>query len=215
MRKWTGYCLKNWLSENHGQPYAPEYKVKRLLDRCGTLLLRDVPKGGQDTLTSYKEMIVGNREISVSACPGGYAEMLENGALVIGNASADDRLQYALLTEKLDSRGRSDQETDASKGQEKKITRFDRLEAIRRDHPGCEMQGCRVDVDGVFFFREARYQINAECARYASKKTRYGDQYDMDYVIAAALPNGVVLFADQDGCTIDYAMITRYEAVME
>lgn len=77
------------------------------------------------------------------------------------------------------------------------------------------MQGCRVDVDGVYFFRETPYQIDGACAQYAPKKTRYGDQYDMDRVIAIALSNGEVIFADQDGHMIDSAMITRCEAVMK
>lgn len=100
LKAWTNYCLKNWLSENHAQPYAPEHKVKRLLDRCGTLLLRDVPKGERDTLTSYKEMMIGSREVSVSDCPEGIAQMFEDGAVDVGNASADDRLRYSLLMEK-------------------------------------------------------------------------------------------------------------------
>ena len=54
LKPWQGYCLKNWLNENHAQIYAPEHKVKRLLDRCGTLLLRDAPPGHHDTLTSYE-----------------------------------------------------------------------------------------------------------------------------------------------------------------
>ena len=79
LKPWAAYCLNNWLSDNHEQMDAPEHKVKRLLDRCGTLLLRDVPPGNRDTLTSYKEMTVGSREINLSACPEGIAEMAESG----------------------------------------------------------------------------------------------------------------------------------------
>ena len=189
--------------------------MKRLLDRCGTLLLRDVPKGDQDTLTSYKEMMVGSREISVSDCPEGIADMCESGKPDIANESADDRLRYSLLTEKLDARGRVELKAGESKQREKRTTRFSRLEAIRRDHPGCVMLGCRVDVDGVFFFRETPYRINSACAQYAPRKTRYGEQYDMDRATAIALPNGKVFFADQDGRIIDSKMITRCKAVTE
>ncbi len=76
LKPWNEYCMKNWLSENHEQSFAPEHRVKRLLDRCGTLLLRDVPQEERDTLTSYKEMVIGRREISVTCCPAAVAECM-------------------------------------------------------------------------------------------------------------------------------------------
>ena len=184
-----------------------------MLDRCGTLLLRDIPKGEQDTLTSYKEMIVGSREISVSDCPEGIAQMAEDGAIDIGSASIDDRQRYALLIEKLDARERIGQAAETSLRRRKRETRFDRLNAIGREYPNCAMHGCRVDVDGVFLFHGDRYRIDGACAQYAPRKTRYGDQYDMDRVIVIACPGGGVIFADQDGRILDQAMIMKCEEV--
>ena len=79
--------------------------MKRLLDRCGTLLLRDVPPGERGTLTSYKEMEVRRREINLSDCPEGLADMIESGDIRLNDLSKDDRARYELLVEQLDSPG--------------------------------------------------------------------------------------------------------------
>lgn len=125
LKPWTKYCLKNWLSANDKQPYAPENKVKRLLDRCGTLLLRDVPKGNRATLTSYKEMMVGSREINISDCPEGIAQLFEEGMTDIAKATPDDRLRYSVLKEKLDALAGDSVEKDKP-CYKKRSTRLDR-----------------------------------------------------------------------------------------
>ena len=150
--------------------------MKRLLDRCGTLLLRDVPPGERGTLTSYKEMEVGRREINLSDCPEGLADMIESGDIRLSDLSKDDRARYELLVEQLDEKPRKMEK-------ERHTTRFDRLEAIRKAHPGCKMDVCRVDVDGRFACGGRRFQVDVAEGRYAAKKTRYGDQYDMDRII--------------------------------
>ncbi len=179
--------------------------MKRLLDRCGTLLLRDVPPDERDTLTSYKEMVVGSREISVSDCPEAIAEMLESGCVQLNQLTSDDRLKYALLTEKLDER------MNLRKAREPRVktsTRFDRLEAIRRMYTGCSLCGCRVDAEGCFEYDGAVYQVDSSEGKYAPRKTRYGDQYDMDRIIVVDVPDGGIHFADQDGYLLDDGMIT-------
>ena len=81
LEPWTGYCLRNWLSEHPDAPYSPEKKVKWLLDRCGTLLLRDVPEDSRDTLTSYKESMIRLREINASDCPPSVSSLLEGSEI--------------------------------------------------------------------------------------------------------------------------------------
>lgn len=195
LKPWTGYCLKNWLSENHAQTYAPEHKVKRLLDRCGTLLLRDVPQAERDTLTSYKEMMIGSRELSASSCPEAIAAMIEHGQANLLELSPDDRLRYQILTENLDARC----DSKASAPKSRASTRFERLEAIRKNHPGCQLMTCRVDVDGSFECRGRMFRVDSNQGKYAPHKTRYGDQYDMDRIIGICCPDGRICFADQDG----------------
>lgn len=204
LKYWSNYCLKNWLSDNHEQPYSPEIKVKRLLDRCGTLLLRDVPPDERDTLTSYKEMIVGSREINVSDCPEAIAEMLESGCVQLNRLTPDDRLRYELLTDKLDEHMVAQKK---KKARARPTTRYERLEAIRRSFPGCSLNGCQVDTDGCFEHNGAVYQVDSTEGKYAPHKTRYGDQFDMDRIIVIEVPDGGVHFADQDGYLMDDAMI--------
>lgn len=55
----------------------------------------------RDTLTSYKEMMVGSREISVSSCPEAIADMLESGKADLNTLSPDDRLRYQLMVDHL------------------------------------------------------------------------------------------------------------------
>lgn len=208
LKPWQGYCLKNWLNENHAQIYAPEHKVKRLLDHCGTLLLRDVPPEYHDTLTSYKEMIIGSREINLSDCPEAITELAESGALALSLLSADDKLRLELLKDRLHARNK-----ETVKEKPRQSTRFDRLEAIRRRYPGCKMEICRVDVDGFFSFGGRNYQVDSTRGKYAPHKTRYGDQYDMDRIIGIQCTDGTVKFADQDGYEMDHEMIEVQEKV--
>lgn len=178
--------------------------MKRLLDRCGTLLLRDVPPDERDTLTSYKEMVVGSREINVSDCPEAIAEMLESGCVQLNRLAPDDRLRYELLKDKLDERMGAQKKKVA---RARTSTRFERLEAIRNAFHGCTFHGCRVDTDGCFEHNGAVYQVDSTEGKYAPHKTRYGDQYDMDRIIAIDVPDGSVHFADQDGYLMDDGMI--------
>lgn len=211
MKPWQGYCLRNWLSFNNPQPNSPEEKVKRLLDRCGTLLLRDVPSEEKDTLSSYKERIVGSREINASDCPEAIAAMLESGYVDRNLLSADDRLKYSMLLDAVESHA-----AGARKKREKKerpSTRFDRIEAIRKANPGCVMETCPVDVEGHFFCFGAQYRVDSTQGKYAPRKTRYGDQYDMDRIIGILRPDGRVLFADQAGYLMAEETITRPEAM--
>lgn len=208
LKPWTGYCLKNWLSENHTQTYAPEHKVKRLLDRCGTLLLRDVPQAKRDTLTNYKEMMIGSRELSASACPEAIADMIESGCADLTRLTPDDRLRYQLLTEQLN--GQYSQKSEAKR---RTSTRFDRLEAIRKRYPGCRLETCRVDVDGCFVCHGRKYRVDSTHGKYAPHKTRYGDQYDMDRIIGICQTDGKISFADQDGYPMEDDLITVMEAM--
>jgi len=182
--------------------------VKRLLDRCGTLLLRDVPPEDRDTLTIYKVMVIGSREISLSDCPEAIAELAESGRLDWNRLSADDKLRYELMKDRMQSCA-----TEKPKKQKKHSTRFDRLEAIRRKYPGCKMITCRVDVDGSFICAGRGYRMDSTRGKYAPRKTRYGDQYDMDRIIGICCADGTVRFADQDGYEVDDEMIEVQEKV--
>lgn len=185
--------------------------MKRLLDRCGTLLLRDVPSEKKDTLTSYKEMVVGSREINASDCPEAIASMLESGCMDRNLLTADDRLKYDMLLDAVENYGAGTEKKRVKKAHQ--LTRFERIEGIRRANPGSVLETCAVDVDGYFLCFGMQYRVDSTHGKYAPRKTRYGDQYDMDRIIGILRPDGRVLFADQDGYLMTEETITRPEAM--
>ena len=190
-----------------GKPGSPEHKIKRFLDCCGYLLLRENPEG---TLTDYEEMMHGSREISVSSCPSWIGDKVDGGGCTLTAGQADEQARFECLLDKLDQR------VEKYKRREKKRrvragTRFDRLEAIRKAHPGCSLTGCRVDVNGAFEYDGKRYRVDSTRGKYAPRDTCYGEQYDMDRIVVIALPGGGKLFADQDGWPVDAEMITELE----
>lgn len=121
--------------------------------------------------------------------------MLESGQVSLNRMMIDDRMKYELLTDKLDAHA----SVKKKKVCDRPTTRFERLEAIRHSFPGCSFNGCRVDTDGRFEHNGAVYQLDSTEGKYASHKTRYGDQYDMDRISVIDVPDGSVHFADQDG----------------
>lgn len=192
------------MNGNSGNALSPEIRVKRLLDRCGTLLLRDIPPDERNTLTSYKEMIAGSREIGFSDCPAELAAMAESGNVCLDMLPREEKQAYRHLTERLDERCGSYLWKRDSK---KSTTRFERLEEIKRAFFGCILNGCQVDTDGCFEYEDIVYQVDSAEGKYAPRKTRYGDQYDMDRIIVIDVPDGSIRFADQDGYLIDDRMI--------
>ena len=155
-------------------------------------------------------MIIGRREINLSDCPEAIAELAKSGALDLSLLSADDKLRFELLKDRL-----HDQNKKTVKEKPLHSTRFGRLEAIRRKYPGCKMEICRVDVDVFFSFGGYNYQVDSPRGKYAPHKTRYGDQYDMDRIIGIQCTDGTVKFADQDGYKMDDEMIKVQEKVNE
>lgn len=73
------------------------------------------------------------------------------------------------------------------------------------------MEICRVDVDGSFSYQRSRYQVDVSEGRYAPKKTRYGDQYDIDRIIVILRRDGSRLFADQNGALLKDELVREVE----
>lgn len=185
--------------------------MKWLLDRCGTLLLRDVPEDSQDTLTSYKESMIRLREINASDCPPSVSSLLE-GSEITQQSLCDTENQS--LNTFLDQLSEWEQVLKKPRKRKEKAhpsTRFERLQAIHKQYPGCQIRLCRVDVNGDFQYDNEQYCVDSTCGKYAPHKTRYGDQYDMDRILVILLPNGSKAFADQDGYLLDAGMVTKIE----
>ncbi len=186
---------------------APENRVKRLLDRCGTLLLRDVPRDERNTLSDYKEVMNDKREISLSDCPCGASFMINDDGEQALSGEHWGRARYEAMLERVDARAKPYEKKDREAKKEQKrarqTTKFSRIADIESKHPGCTCAGYRVDTDNEFDVCGIRYRISSTCEKYAPRHTRYGDQYDMDRVLVFTCPDGRLIFADQDGYLID------------
>ena len=185
--------------------------MKWLLDRCGTLLLRDVPGDSRDTLTSYKESMIRLREINASDCPPCVSSLLEGREITQENLSETENQCLNSFLDHLSEKEQMVRKPREKKEKPRPSTRFERLEAIRRQYPGCQMRLCQVDVNGDFQYENERYRVDSTCGKYAPHKTRYGDQYDMDRILLILLPDGGRAFADQDGYLLDAGMVTKIE----
>lgn len=203
LKPWAGYCHENWLSANHGQAFAPEHKVKRLLDRCGTLLLQDVSPDDRETLSDYKAANRRSREVNMSDCPGCVLELLETGELDTSALNRDERRE---LDEFL--HGAVPEETAEKKHkQPRRETRFDRINQLIKRFPNGRINSENVDTCNQFTYKGKRYELDSRLQQYAPKPTRYGEQYDMDRVMIIECPGGALHFADQDAHEIDDHMV--------
>ena len=100
LRPWTQYCLRHWMSAD-GKPGSAEQRIKRFLDGCAYLLLRDNPEG---TLTDYKEMTRGRNEIDVSSCPAWVGDLLDAGGYSLRGGDIEENARFACLLERLEER---------------------------------------------------------------------------------------------------------------
>ena len=147
--------------------------------------------------------MVGSREISVSSCPEAIADMLESGKVDLKTLSPDDKLRYQLMVDHLQEQCPQERKPTFSKE-----PRFDRLQRIHKQNPGCDLCICRVDTEGDFVYENKNYRVDSTQGKYAPHPTRYGDQYDMDRIIVIHLPDGSLQFADQDGHLLEDQMVT-------
>lgn len=174
------------------------------MDRCGTLLLRDVVAEDRDTLTIYKEEALKNREINMSDCPAIVLQLLETGKLDTASLNCDERRELQAFLN-----GSASDEGDARcKKAKRRETRFERINGLMKRFPGGKLTAVSVDTDNQFYYNDRRFEIDSSLKGYAPRHTRYGDQYDMDRVMVMDCGNGSLHFADQDGYDIEDEMIT-------
>lgn len=83
------------------QARLAEQRIKRFLDGCAYLLLRDAPEG---TLTDYKEIMRGRKEIDVSSCPSWIADRLDAGGHTLSCAAREEQERFQVLLDRLDEK---------------------------------------------------------------------------------------------------------------
>ncbi len=190
---WEEYCLRHWMG--NGEQTESEQRIKRFLDGCAYILLRDNNAG---TLTNYKEMMIGSREISASACPACIADILEGGGASLCMGDEDEIRRFETMLEVMDERAGRNKKKVKRAPKQKRESRFERIECIRREYPGCKLSmPLPVDVEGVFIYDNVRYRIDERCEAYRPRKTRYGEQYDMDHVTVVETADKQLRFYDQ------------------
>ena len=89
--------------------------------------------------------------------------------------------------------------------------RADRSGQIDRNYGAgsrAEIATVSVDTDNRFIYNGRVYELDSSLKQYAPKRTRYGDQYDMDRVTVIDCGDGEIHFVDQDGYDIEDNMIT-------
>jgi hypothetical protein len=177
---WKGYCLRQW----------EHPRVSWFLDRCAYLLLRDEPG---ETLTDYKEMEQGRREISESSCPSYVQDLFYGAAPILREHQSDEQLQFSALQEQLDARKRKRNRRAVTTE-----TKYTRLERVQKAHPNCRVQRCRVDTENIFEWAGGRYCIDECVAQYGAVETREGAYYAMDQILVAYDEKGICCFLDQE-----------------
>ena len=178
-----------------GKPGSPEQKIKRFLDSCAYLLLRDNPEG---TLTDYKEVMHGRIEIDVSSCPSWVADKIDAGGCTLTGGTEDEQTRFECMLDRLDSKAEKYMRHE-EKIAPKVESKSQRLQRVRSQHPHAQIEICRVDTDNCFCCGGRYYCIAETVYQYAPRETKEGLLYDIDR-IHAVMENGMpVLFLDQDG----------------
>ena len=161
------------------RPGSPEQRIKRFLDGCAYLLLRDAPEG---TLTKHEERKHERYEISVSSCPAWVSGLIDAGSYSPrGNSDAEEAC-FRCLLDRLDERA-PERLREKERPNRHAETRFQRLQKIRTEYPGCFIHVAAVDTDNRFCHGGQVYCISAEAGQYAPRQTREGELYDMDRVL--------------------------------
>lgn len=158
---WDEYCRKHW----------EHPRVIRFLDRCAYLLLRDGPG---DTLTDYKVMMQGRREISESSCPSDIQDLFYAGAPVLRSAAGEERAAFKQMFSETTLRPKESKTRDG---------RFERLTRARSLFPDGEIEASIVDTENCFIWANRKYRISREARQYEPVHTRSGDYYALDKIL--------------------------------
>ena len=188
---WEEYCLRHWMDDKPDSNHSRETAVKRFLDDVAYLLLRDDSEG---TLTNYKIRAVGSMEIDVSSCPAVYEDIFY-GSSAIPHAFNDDGV-FEILLEDLDAKAPT--KKDRAKPRKRIVTRFEKIERLRKTRGDCEIVFCAVDTCGAFVHMEQTYRIDEGAQQYHGRETKEGQYYDMDRVMVVDTVDGERIFFDQN-----------------
>lgn len=153
--------------------------MKRFLDSVGYYLLYGQMDG---IVTSYKEAVNAAREIPASSCTSEV-----NNLLYASGGSADtheEQLEFQTMTSVLDDRAPKRKKLVK---REKPVSRRRKIQQIREENGGAEIERCLVDRDGYFWSGRDQLMICGYDKYNAKVVTRRnGDTdilFDMDRIL--------------------------------
>lgn len=177
--------------------------MKAILDAIAYILTRD---NSEDTLTNYKDIMNGKREIPVSSCPDSVCDYFESTRKTPDESEEQER-RFMHLLDRLDERAAPYE--PKHKPRERSGTRSEMIEAMKQKHPDCTVQFCYVDTENCFTHDGEWYCIHDSTAEYAPKETKHGLLYDADQVLVLRAPAGDLHFYTQSIVEIPDAYIIR------
>lgn len=148
----------------------------------------------KDTISDYKNMANGKREIPASSCP----PFVENAFYGIVDNSASRNKQTAE-----EPRGKKEKRKRAAK------TKFDKVQKVKaRFKDGApEFIYAPIDTKNCFTVGGKKFRLDMSVKKYKPKLTDSGNLYDMDKVICACGHNGKIRFYDMDFEEIDKRLV--------
>lgn len=178
---WDGYCDRNWLNDD-GDVFSPEMRVKRLLDSLGYYLLYGATDG---IVTEYKQTVTKAREIPVSSCPSYVNNIMYGSGASKGDAQAEENLSFKVMTEMLDEKAATRKKPKPTKGRQ--VSRRRKLELIRQENGGAQVERFTVDTDGCFWVGNDVKQV-VDLPEYSAKTVHHrngseDELYDMDQIL--------------------------------
>lgn len=175
---WQDYCDRNWLNDDGEDLFAPELRVKRFLDSVGYYLLYGQMDG---IVTTYKDVVNQAREIPVSSCP----ESVNNQLYASGGASDDreEQQSFRTMTEILDAKLPKKKTVPRPNT----VSRRRKLQRIREDNGGAEIERYRVGTDNFFWCGNDHlmiYNYDKYNAKVVNRRNGETDiLYDMDTIL--------------------------------
>lgn len=161
----------------------------------------------QDIVTDYKNIVRGNSEIPISSCPF-YIEDRIYGS---GNATPNEAEDYSfgIMTERLEVEANKRAGKTKPKKKQKKETRYQKIEKIKKDNPGCKIFFATVDTNNEFEFLSGKYAISPSVKGYQPKQVGCDLLYDMDKIVVVYSEDNRKFYYDQELFSIDENLIKK------
>lgn len=160
-------------------------------------------------MTDYKDVYNGKRELPISSCPSSVKALLfSSGPPGVVDAKGEQE-QFEMMLERLDERAETKKKARPRPGALRQEPRQEKLWRIKKAHPGCALEFCRVDTDWVFQHSGKKYRIDASVTAYGCVQTKSGVYYPMDKILVVTDCPGIRHYYTQSIEGIDGNLISE------